>query len=90
MLRPTEFTAYSLHFDGSEITPEETEFLLAMLAYQKRFRRRYPTWSEVLHVARCLGYRKVADAEPIDEPKPPPTEPTTDRPGEPPCYSRAS
>ena len=50
MLRPTEFTAYSLHFDGSEIIPEETEFLLAMLAYQKRFRRRYPTWREVLNM----------------------------------------
>ena len=60
MLRPTEYTSYSLRFDGSEITPDETEFLLAMLAYQKRFRRRYPTWREVLHVAHCLGYRKVA------------------------------
>ena len=62
MLRPTEHTAYTLGLDGSEITSDETEFLLAMLAYQKRFRRRYPTWREVLHIARCLGYRKVADA----------------------------
>jgi len=60
MLRPCEYTAYSLGLDGSEITPDEAEFLLAMAAYQKRFRRRYPTWREVLHVARCLGYRKVA------------------------------
>jgi hypothetical protein len=92
MLRPTEHTAYTLGLDGSEITSDETEFLLAMLAYQKRFRRRYPTWREVLHVARCLGYRKVADATPADEPQPPPpSEPVKDIPGEPPChYLRAS
>ena len=92
MLRPTEHTAYSLGLDGSEITPDETEFLLAMLAYQKRFRRRYPTWREVLNVARCLGYRKVEDAAPIDEPQPAPTgEPGNDHNGELPCrYSRAS
>jgi hypothetical protein len=71
MIRPYEFTAYSLHFDGSETTPEETEFLLAVLAYQKRFRRRYPTWREVLGVARALGYRKVAPPRPIDKPRPP-------------------
>lgn len=59
MIRPCEHTAYTLGLDGSEFTPDETEFLLAMLAYQKRFRRRYPTWREVLHVARCLGYRKT-------------------------------
>jgi hypothetical protein len=69
MLRPTEFTAYSLHFDGSAFTPEEWEFALAMHRYQRRFRRRYPTWREVLHVARCLGYRKVVRAR-SDESKP--------------------
>ena len=91
MLRPTEHTAYTLGLDGSEITSDETEFLLAMLAYQKRFRRRYPTWREVLHVACCLGYRKVADPTPAGEPQPPPSEPAKDIPGEPSChYLRAS
>jgi len=60
MRRPDDFTMRSLHFDGSALTPEEIEFALAMSAYQKRFHRRYPTWSEVLLVARHLGYRKVA------------------------------
>jgi hypothetical protein len=93
MLRPAEFTAYTLGLDGSEITADETEFLLAILAYQKRFRRRYPTWREVLHIARCLGYRKVAEPERLGEPQPPlpPGEQTHDIPGEPPCqYLRAS
>lgn len=65
------YTSYSRFFDGSEMTEDEVEFLLAMASYQKRFRRRYPTWREVLNVLRCLGYRKVAEAVPIDEPKPP-------------------
>lgn len=59
MLRPFGLTAYSLAYDGSEVTPDELEFMLAMAAYQKHTRRRFPTWREVLHVARCLGYRKA-------------------------------
>lgn len=83
MLRPCDFTAYSLHFDGSRTTSEELEFLLGMHAYQKRFRRRYPTWREVLYVARCLGYRKIAPAVPVDELR-------KSSPGVTPCCLRAS
>ena len=53
------------------MTADQVEFLLAVAAYQKRFRRRYPTWREVLYIARCLGYRKVGDAVPIGKPEPP-------------------
>ena len=65
------YTSYSEFYDGSEMTADQIEFLLAIASYQKRFERRYPTWLEVLNVLRCLGYRKVAEALPIDEPKPP-------------------
>lgn len=68
MIRPCEHSAYSVHFDGSGYTADETEFLLAVLAYQKRFRRRFPTWCEALFIARCLGYRKVAAAVAIEVP----------------------
>ena len=47
-------------FPGWELTPEEVEFGQAMRRYQLKFRRRYPHWSEVLHVVHCLGYRRVA------------------------------
>jgi hypothetical protein len=53
------------------MTADEWEFLLAVAAFQKRTGRRYPTWREVLHVAACLGYRKVADPVPVAEPRPP-------------------
>jgi hypothetical protein len=54
------------NFPGGEYSADEWEFIRAMAAYQKRFRRRYPAWREVLHVARCLGYRKVAAPVPVD------------------------
>src|SRR5215207_9210532 len=66
------YTSYSIFFDGADMTADEIEFLLAVASYQKRFERRYPTWLEVLNILRCLGYRKVAEPVPIDEPKPPP------------------
>lgn len=65
------YTSYSLYYDGALMTADQTEFLLAIAAYQKRFRRRFPTWLEALHVLHCLGYRKVAEPEPLSEPHPP-------------------
>ena len=52
-------------FPGLETTPDELEFALAMYAFQKKHRRRYPAWSEVLYVLRGLGYSK---GTPPDEP----------------------
>lgn len=42
----------------------EVEFMRAMDEYKRRSGRQFPTWSEVLEVLHCLGYRKVA--EPVD------------------------
>ncbi|MCI0704864.1 MAG: hypothetical protein L0241_27715 [Planctomycetia bacterium] len=67
MAKWSEYTSYSPFFDGAEITSAETEFLLAIAAYQKRFCRRYPTWREVLHILHCLGYRQVADPIPVEQ-----------------------
>lgn len=72
------YTSYSPYYDGSEMTAEQLEFVLAIASYQKRFGRRYPTWLEVLNVLRCLGYRKTAEPVPVAEPVPP-----TDAPPEP-------
>ena len=63
-------SVYSELHPGSDITDEEWEFMKAMQAYQKRWRRRYPSWREVLHVMHCVGYRKVAASVPADA-KPP-------------------
>lgn len=55
-----------------ERTDDETEFLRAVAGYQKQFDRRYPTWREILHILRCLGYRKVAERKSLSKPLPPP------------------
>lgn len=40
------------------LTPEELEFIKAINAYRQLHNRPFPTWSEVLHVLRLLGYEK--------------------------------
>lgn len=40
---------------------DEIEFMKAMDEYKRDFGRPFPTWSEVLEVAKSLGYRKVAE-----------------------------
>ncbi|MBY0513950.1 MAG: hypothetical protein K2P78_08575 [Gemmataceae bacterium] len=57
---------YSENFQGGDYTDDEWEFIRAVADYQKRWRRRFPSYREVLFVARCLGYRKVAAAVPVD------------------------
>jgi hypothetical protein len=68
MPRRNGLAAFQENLPGSDYTAEEWEFIRAVAEYQKRFRRRYPTWREVLHIARCLGYRKVAKRVGIDHP----------------------
>ena len=70
MPRWLSYTSYSLYFDGADMTDDETDFVLAVAAYQKQFGRRYPTWCEVLNILRCLGYRKVAEPVPLASPQP--------------------
>jgi hypothetical protein len=50
--------AVAHEFPGSEIGGDVWEFIQAMAAYQKRYRRRYPMWSEILYVLQTLGYAK--------------------------------
>lgn len=57
---------------------DELEFINAIHAYRQRHSRPFPTWSEVLHVLKFLGYRRVA--EPGRVAAPPPAPPETDAP----------
>lgn len=50
-------------FPGSVYSEEELEFLRAIEAYKRLNRRPWPTFTEVLSVAKSLGYRKVAPKE---------------------------
>ena len=44
--------------DDVEIDPEALEFIAALEKYKKIHGRPFPSWSEVLHVLRQLGYRR--------------------------------
>jgi hypothetical protein len=51
--------------EEGEMTGEQFEFLMAIDEYKRVNRRPFPTWTEVLDVIKALGYRKVAEREPI-------------------------
>jgi hypothetical protein len=60
---------YEENFPGAALSPDQTEFALAMERYMRVRHRPFPTWHEVLAVLTALGYRKT-DAPPR-EPRPP-------------------
>ena len=51
------------NFPGSDVTPDEWEFMQAMERYQRIHKRRFPSWREVLMVLKSLGYRKAESQE---------------------------
>ena len=52
---------------ATESDSELAIFIRAMKKYMKNNRRSFPTWSEVLEVARALGYRNILP--PVEMPK---------------------
>lgn len=48
-----------------QYTAEETEFMNAMQQFKDQSGKAFPTFGEVLRVARALGYRKTGPAGPI-------------------------
>lgn len=42
-----------------DYTPDEVEFLNAVQDYKDRTGRKFPTYREILGIARTLGYQKV-------------------------------
>lgn len=45
--------------DGSEYTEEEVTFIRAMEEWMRRTRCKFPRFTDVLRVAKSLGYRKA-------------------------------
>jgi hypothetical protein len=50
-----------------QYTPDELEFMTAMQRFKVLTGKAFPTYSEVLTVARSIGYRKVGGAPFFDE-----------------------
>lgn len=61
-LEPHGGSASEGTFPGCDISGEELEFMKALDRYKRERRRPFPTWAEVLWVAKSIGWLKVADA----------------------------
>ena len=49
------------------MSDEQFEFLMAIEEYKRANTRPFPTWTEILEVVKALGYRQVADPQPLAE-----------------------
>ena len=47
------------------MSDEQFEFLKAIDVYKRKNSRPFPTWTEVLEVIKAMGYRKVAEPQPL-------------------------
>lgn len=52
--------------EEGEMNQEQFEFLMAIDQYKRANQRPFPTWTEVLEVIKAIGYRKVAEAQPLE------------------------
>jgi hypothetical protein len=52
--------------EEGEMTDEQFDFLMAIDQYKRANQRPFPTWTEVLEVVKAIGYRKVADPQPLE------------------------
>jgi len=53
--------------EEGRMSDEQFEFLLTIDEYKRSNSRPFPTWTEVLDVIKALGYRKVAEPQPLDQ-----------------------
>jgi hypothetical protein len=53
--------------EEGHMSDEQFEFLMAIDEYKRANSRPFPTWTEVLEIVKALGYRKVADPQPLAE-----------------------
>lgn len=41
------------------MSDEELDFIKAVNDYKQRYNKPFPTWSEILHILKSIGYEKV-------------------------------
>jgi hypothetical protein len=59
---PDLYRAGARHMNEYPLAQDEMEFINAINAYRQRHSRPFPTWSEVLHVVKALGYARPHDS----------------------------
>lgn len=63
--------------EEGQMSDEQFEFLMAIDEYRRKNARPFPTWTEVLAVIKTLGYRKVAEPQPLSQSKKKKNKPTS-------------
>ena len=53
--------------EEGQMSDEQFEFLMAIDEYKRKNGRPFPTWTEVLELIKALGYRKVAEPQPLQQ-----------------------
>lgn len=51
--------------EEGQMSDEQFEFVMAVDEYKRANARPFPTWTEVLDLIKALGYRRVADPQPL-------------------------
>lgn len=51
--------------EEGEMSDEQFDFLMAIDTYKRENSVCFPTWTEVLEVIKAIGYRKVAEPQPL-------------------------
>jgi hypothetical protein len=49
------------------MSDEQFEFLMVIDEYKRKNARPFPTWTEVLEMIKAMGYRKVAEPQPLEQ-----------------------
>jgi hypothetical protein len=60
--------------EEGQMSDEQFHFVMAIDEYKKANARPFPTWTEVLEIIKALGYRKVADPQPLGKVQADPSE----------------
>jgi hypothetical protein len=53
--------------EEGQMSDEQFQFIMAIDEYKRANSRPFPTWTEVLEIIKALGYRKVAEPQPLAE-----------------------
>lgn len=48
------------------MTEEQFDFLMAIDQYKRANQRPFPSWTEILEIIKAIGYRKVAEPQPLE------------------------
>ena len=52
--------------EEGEMADDQFEFIMAIEDYKKANGRPFPSFTEILEIAKALGYRKVAEPQPLN------------------------